>query len=220
MKSIKYDLLITYIRTPDKGLELRHSLRSLKNITNFSGNITIIGDEENWLKNIRYIPIKRLYGRPYADVVAKLYHAANQMPERFIVSQDDVFICKPTEISYYYKAKLESDNKNYYRRTKLNTIDFLKEHGITDPLDYELHRPYLVERDKLLEVMKMILKHKNRDVLQWRSIYGNLFKPEATKVKDYKTKTKELKDGDIISTQFYTDELNKLFPDACTYERF
>lgn len=219
MKSTKYPLLITYIHTPDNGQELRYTLRSAKNMTNFNGEVYIVGDSEPWFYNVHHIRIKRIYGKPYGDQIAKLYHAAKIIhSDKIIVSMDDVYLIERTKVGFYHKGLLQSDTANYYRRTKLNTIEFLKENGINDPIDHEVHYPFLVDRDKFIETLELILRHRNRDMLQWRSIYGNIYKPESIQVNDYKTKTDKLKDGDIISTQFYTSELDRLFPEPTIYE--
>lgn len=219
MKSTKHPLLVTYIHTPDNGQELRYSLRSVINITNWNREVYVVGDLEPWFNNIHHIPSKRIYGKPYGDQIAKLYHAAKIIQsDKVIVSMDDVYIIKNTKIGFYHKGLLQSDTVNYYRRTKLNTIHLLKENGIDDPIDHEVHYPFLVERDKFIETLELILRHRNRDVLQWRSIYGNIYKPKSITVKDYKTKTAELKKGNVISTQFYTSELDKIFPEDCEFE--
>lgn len=214
-----YPILITYIRTNDNGKELRYSLRSLKNITNFNGEVAVVGDSEQWFQNITYIRTRRIHGDPYGDQVAKLRHAAFQMPDKFIIGMDDLYCLEPTEAGFPNRGILESDNSNYYRRTKLNTIEFLKEHGVTEPLNYECHSFYLVEKDKLLQTFDIILKSPNRGKLQWRSIYGNLFNPETEYMEDKKSYDGRLKEGKIISTQFYTSELDKLFPQPSVYEQ-
>lgn len=214
-----YPILITYIRTNDNGKELRYSLRSLKNVTNFNGEVTVVGDSEQWFQNIRYIRTRRIHGNPYGDQVAKLRHAAFQMPDKFIIGMDDLYCLEPTEAGFPNRGILESDNSNYYRRTKLNTIELLKEHGVTEPLNYECHSFYLVEKNKLIQTFDIILKSPNRGKLQWRSIYGNLFNPETKYMEDKKCYDGRLKQGSVISTQFYTSELSSLFPEPSIYEQ-
>lgn len=213
-----YPILITYIRTRDNGQELRYSLRSLKNLTNFNGEVNIVGDGELWFNNINRIAMRRIHGNPYGDQIAKLRHAAHQMPDKFIIGMDDVYCLEPTEAGFPNRGILESDDSNYYRRTKLNTIELLKEHGITDPLNYECHSFYLVEKDKLLQTFDIILSHPNKDRLQWRSVYGNLFKPDTYYYEDKKSYNGQLKKGAVVSTQFYISELDNLFPDKSEFE--
>lgn len=213
-----YPLLTTYIRTRDSGQELRYSLRSLKNLTNFNGEVNIVGDGELWFNNINRIAVRRIHGNPYGDQIAKLRHAAFQMPDKFIIGMDDLYCLEPTEAGFPNRGILESDNSNYYRRTKLNTIELLKEHGVTNPLNYECHSFYLVEKDKLLQTFDIILSHPNKDRLQWRSIYGNLFKPDTYFYEDKKSYNGQLKEGAVVSTQFYTSQLDKLFPQPSIYE--
>ena len=53
---------------------------------------------------------------------------------------------------------------------------------------------------------------------QWRSLYGNIYNSGGEDFEDMKTKTHQLKRGKIISTQFYTKELDKIFPEKSQYE--
>lgn len=84
--------------------------------------------------------------------------------------------------------------------------------------DFETHAPMLVDRDKLLETLNVILDDPKSWELQWRSMYGNMHGIEFEYFEDKKTKTSKLKDGAIISTANYTRELDKLFPEPSRYE--
>ena len=91
----KLPVVIPYVHTNDDGAELRYTLRSLKNIKNWNGEVYVIGDKERWFKDIIYIRQKRQWGRPYDDVINKL----KQVPvDDYILMMDDVYITKPTEV--------------------------------------------------------------------------------------------------------------------------
>lgn len=214
---MKVPVVIPYIHTADSGLELKHSLRSLKNITNWNGEVYILGDSEAWFSDkINHIHIKRQFGKPYFDQINKMLSSLNRLPEQFIASMDDVYITTPTEIKFYYKGELNGDKMGYHGRSLLETKKFLNQ---PEALDFEVHAPFLVEKSKLKQVFDLILASPQKNVLQWRSIYGNTFNPEAVLIEDKKTKTSELKQGDIISTNFYTSQLDKLFPEPSVYEQ-
>lgn len=215
----KVPVVIPYISTKDKGIELRYALRSLKNIKNFNGEVYIIGDKEKWFANITHIPVIRRYGMPYFDQVLKMKLACEleNMPEQFIASMDDLYVTKPTEIKLYHMGPMEITKSSPYHRTKQYTLDKLLEVGLY-PYDYELHVPMLVNRDRLLEALNIILADPKNKVLQWRSMYANMFNLGGEQIEDKKTKTLQLKDGPMISTNVYTAELNELFPEPSRYE--
>ena len=215
----KYPILITYIRTSDRGKELRHSLRSLENITNWNGEVYVVGDREPWFSDINHIPYKRLFGKPYLDQVNKLRHAIHQLDsDKVIISMDDIYVTEPTEIGFYYRGELTGGTDNYYRRTKFHTADLLREQSI-EPLDFECHAPYLVDKDKFIQITDLIIHHPQGSMLQWRSLYGNIHQPESEYFEDKKTKTSKLREGAIISTQIYTPELEKLLPKPSRFEK-
>lgn len=212
---MKYPILTTYIHTEDDGQELRTSLRSLQNITNWSGKLFVVGDSEKWFKNISYIKANRIHGKPYKDQIQKIKLALSYMPEVFIISQDDIYICTPTTVGVYYLGELTNDVSSFHKRTKKNTKELLEYMGLPT-LDYECHTPILVEKDKLLETLYFILDSGQN--IQWRSVYGNMWNVKAELFEDKKTKTSHLKRGNIISTNFYTNELVELFPEPCIFE--
>lgn len=214
-----YPIVIPYKHTPDKGMELRYALRSLKNVKNFNGVVYILGDKEKWFKNINHIPVNRVVAKPFLDQVHKLRAACllEGIPDKFISSMDDVFIIRPTDIGVYYIGDLKAEASSLHKRSKRHTAYKLKEMGSTIR-DYESHTPMLVDKGKLLNVLDMILADPHKEKLQWRSLYGNIYSIGGQLIEDKKTKNKELPKGKIISTAFYTDELDKLFPEPSEYE--
>lgn len=216
---MKYPVVLPYLKTEDQGMELRYMLRSLKNVTNFNGDVYIVGDKENWFYNINHIPQKRDYGKIYLDQIKKMYTACllPEMPEKFIATMDDCYVTKKQEIGVYSIGELKDERNSIHRRTKYHTKQKLKDMELPT-LDYEAHAPMLVNKNDLLVTLSTILEQPSRKSLQWRSMYGNMFNVEAKWIEDKKTKTTKLKSGDIISTNFYTPELQKLFPDPSPYE--
>lgn len=218
---MKMPVVITYVRTPDNGQELRYCLRSLNNISNWNGEAYVVGDSEKWLKDVKHIRCKRMYGKPYADQANKVNEAClhDGMPDNFILMMDDVYITEPTEIGVYYRGDL-SDFKglSYYHRSKIATHKYLESNGYTT-LDYECHAPIIINKHDYLSVYVHLIKTNHGEQLQLRSLYGNINQVHAELFEDKKTKTSTLKDGPILSTQFYTYELNKLFPNTSRFEQ-
>lgn len=214
-----FDVLIPYIHTKDCGLELKYALRSLKNVTNWSDQVWIVGDRELWFSDkINYVAAERLQGQPYYDQVSKMLSVLDKLPEQFIASQDDVYITESTEIGVYQQGELVGSDQNHHKKTKKFTAEVLKELGFDKPLDYECHAPMLVEREKMRQVLSSIRDNSSRDMLQWRSVYGNMYTVVGTPFEDKKTHSSHLTQGPIISTKFYIDELAKLFPKPSKFE--
>jgi hypothetical protein len=93
-----------------------------------------------------------------------------------------------TKAGYYYQA---------FRKTK----DLLFATGFTEPKDYEVHAPMIIEKQKFLEMT---------DSIDWeegylfRSIYGNLYEIGGKKIPDTKVHDivflKKLSEKNILST--------------------
>jgi len=214
---MKLPVVITYISDHHNGKELKYALRSLKNITNWNGEVFIVGDREKWFSpDIKYIRTGK-YGNSWADQSRKVATvcAHPDLPDEFILTMDDVYITKRMKIKYYYQGELPSEGKTPHKRSKSSTRAYLEEYGFTT-LDYECHAPMLMNKEKYMKVYNVLLQAKTP--LQLRSIYGNMNEVGGELFEDKKTKTHELPKGKIISTQFYTDELQKMFPEPSQFE--
>ena len=84
------------------------------------------------------------------------------------------------KINLYQKI---NGNSNYTRKLAA-TYKKIIGLGIEDPLDYELHVPMVMEKEKLKEVLKY------EDQFLWRSMYGNTFNIKGKEMQDVKVYTK------------------------------
>lgn len=216
----KYPIVITYKRTQDNGQELRYTLRSLKNIKNWNGDVWIVGDKPDWIQNVNHITGRRSH-HPYIDqeyaMLAVL--AEPSIPDDFIYSMDDVYVVKPLKIVDMHQGDYltSADKRGYHHNQKKVTCDWLNAHGYTT-LDYELHTPMLLNKQKRMEIHNILKPTMNGVMMKPRTLYGNIFSIGGDFYIDAKTKTHELPDQPIISTQFYTDQLDKLFPEPSIFE--
>lgn len=211
----KFPVVIPYIKTPDHGMELRYTLRSLNNIRNFNGEVYIVGDREKWFKNLHVISFRRIYGKPYYEQARKMIAAAEHLRNsQFIAMMDDVYITTSMEVGVYHGDELPMVSHTPHQSAKVKTGEFLHSfnHSV---IDYELHAPMLVKSNDLLTSLRYITINPP---LQWRSIYGNVNHIGGVYLKDNKTRSKELPKANIISTNYYTPELDKLFPEPSRYE--
>lgn len=147
---------------------------------------------------------------------------------------DDFFILKPINpYNMYHGGKLSSKIDKYdnlmpsasYVQMLKNTFYQLTKLGVSDPLDYELHIPMMMNKKKLFRSL--------RQGVLWRSMYGNLNKVGGEMMDDVKVYISgvfknnlsyNLEDYDIFlstddnSFNLFKDQLDKLFPKASINE--
>jgi hypothetical protein len=175
-----------YICRSGGNEELRYSIRSVQKF--FPGSdIVVVGNPPEWYGGTK-ITVPQTRGK-YENAKNNIIKICNSdlIENPFVFMNDDFFIIKEIgEIPYLYsgllseKLKLyaETSPNNPYTKRIAQTYKKIKDLGISNPLDYELHVPFLAEKDKL----KISVKH---DYL-WRSVYGNLFSVGGTQVCDVK----------------------------------
>ena len=192
-----------YLCGPGPSEELKYSIRSL--IKNFEDpEVVVIGNKPSWYAG-KFISVNQNETK-YANVHKNLEAAiaSPQIEDKFVVMNDDFYIMKKIDsIGYVHEGTLKDKYKKYlsayasysYVKKITNTHDKLVRAGIQDPLSYELHIPFLAEKEKLVEVVK----YKN---LLWRSMYGNMFNVGGDMVSDvkvYLTSNMVFKDYDYHS---------------------
>lgn len=213
---MKLAAVYIYKRTSDRGQELKYSLRSLENVTNWNGEVYICGDKEQWFsKKIIHIDKFTRSAVKYQDVMNKLKAITQdkRVPDDFLFFNDDFFVMRPTEVVPLYDGRLEHfSGASVWRKSKSKTRDYLIEHGIKNPYNYEVHAPIPINKQNLLEILDF------ETGLSFRSIYGNTYKIGGKQYKDRKTLTRKLLRGEILSTRLYTNELHHRFPQPSEFE--
>jgi len=165
--------------------ELRYSIRSVvKNFPNAS--ILVVGEAPSWYSG--QLLFVRQNSAKYANVSNSLNEIARSplVKNRFILMNDDFYFLDK-KYGHYHEGSLQKKYEAYtdvngvssYNKKILDTLNKLKRIGYSDPLSYELHIPFPVEKSKLLKVVK----YSN---LLWRSIYGNVFEVGGKAVSDVK----------------------------------
>jgi hypothetical protein len=154
--------------------ELRYSIRSV--VKNFpDAKILVVGEPPSWY--VGDILLVKQNSTKYVNVSNNLRQIAlsDLVEDTFIMMNDDFYFLS-NEYGYYYEGTLQEKHDTYrdingpssYNKKILDTINRLKKMGYPDPLSYELHIPFPVEKAKLSK----IVRHNN---VLWRSIYGNVF---------------------------------------------
>lgn len=149
--------------------------------------IWVVGGKPSWYTG-NYIKSDQS-GDKYKNVIGSLKAIVNHqdIPDDFILMNDDFYIIKPIDkIQTYHGGKFENKvelfSKNakssYYTSILKNTMRELKNAGIHQPLDYAIHVPIELNKDKLFTVI--------RSRVSIRTMYGNLFSIGGTEVDDVK----------------------------------
>ena len=166
--------------------ELRYSIRSLyKHIEN--PNVWVVGGKPSWYTG-NYVKTDQRSDK-YKNVIGSLNAIVSNkdIQDDFILMNDDFYITKPiNKIQTYHGGKFQNKvdlfSKNakssYYTSILKNTIKELKNAGIQEPLDYAIHVPIELNKDKLSTVI--------RSRVSIRTMYGNMFSIGGIEIDDVK----------------------------------
>ena len=180
-----------YICKPGDNEELRYSIRSV--LYSFpDAKIWVVGGKPKWYSG-NYIPIEQKHHK-YANAINNLQAIcdSNEISEEFVLMNDDFFIIKKIDkIDQFYNGLLSTKIDRYtqitgssmYIKKLIMTRTRLIDFGIENPLDYELHIPMAMEKEKLKDI---ILKYPS---CLWRSMYGNIYDIGGIQMEDVKIYT-------------------------------
>lgn len=216
---MKYPVLIPYKQTLDDGQELRYTLRALKNIKQWNGEVILCGDKPDWVKNVTHVKARPSNNR-YIDAELKIRAGLEVAPETFILTNDDIFCCEPTEIKDWYAGELKQTGAGPHQANRLYTRNWLLERGY-EPLDYSLHTPMIMNRDKRKQVSEIVMQDHSREqfrTLLARTLYGSIFIKDPELRADHKIRGAEFVKNDIVSTGSFMSELSDLFPEQSKFE--
>lgn len=189
---------IVYICRPGHNEELRYSIRSaIKNLSD--GNVWVVGDKPIWYRG-NFIPVE-VTGSKYNNARNNLraISASPEISSKFFLMNDDFFVLnKINNFTNWHGGSLEEKVKTYYdmdssspyTRMLSNTYNKLIKLGFDNPLDYELHVPMSMEKDKLKDAIG--------DKELWRSSYGNMFELGGEAHRDVKVYS-----GGILGTRSF-----------------
>lgn len=227
------DVVYVYKRGPRNGIELRYSLRSLKNIEH--DRVFIVWDKPDRTKNVIHIPVEDTPGDKYWNVRKKINVIVrdDRISDNFIFMHDDHYILKPIkELKYYKRAKLKDHYEKIYKKLGDNKYtQAIKEVYDMFPewYSFDVHTPIIFNKIKMRQIMVTYWD------TQWskRSIYCNYFNIKWHKLESRKDDIKIFNDryhisdtqlflstdNHIMYNQYITQLLNKLFPEQSQYEK-
>jgi hypothetical protein len=173
---------VVYICRDGENEELRYSIRSvLKNLKH--DNIWVVGGKPSWYTG-NHIEVHQS-GPKFENARANMKAIAQsgKITDNFILMNDDFFVMEPVDKVEAFHGGLLSNRISYLQNTygrsaylvMLNkTHRYLKSIGIPAPLDYALHIPFVMNKEKLSKILDI--------PISWRIHYGNLYKIGGTEV--------------------------------------
>ncbi|MBO7736059.1 MAG: hypothetical protein J6S67_26045 [Methanobrevibacter sp.] len=193
---------VLYIKGPcsqNYDEEMKYSLRSLEKYVSDYGRVFITGDRPLFVNKDKVVhTLEQDIGVPTINHWWKVRQTIKNtdISQRFVLMYDDIFFVKPTKLENYpayHKGKLEDKTfEGFYRKSCGMAYYWLNEHGY-ETKDYELHIPFVYDRDKFLELDKIFDKIKDKqDGMVVRSIYGNMFESDSPLRKDIKIRKSDV----------------------------
>lgn len=223
-----YDI-VYFVKDTDKNEELRYSLRSLKNFPH--KRVWFYGGCPKGLKPDVHVFVKQDQPTKWANIYKSFKQVCENedVTKNFWLFNDDFFVMKPVKKgpNYFdgdlYKRVVTLEDKHNgitaYSQQLRYTLQELESLGC-DTVNYALHVPMLINREKGRELVNVI------DGPMIRCMYGNYFKVGGEQHSDFKidSLTKLYKDGDYLSTNDKSfsgavgKQIKEIFPDKCKYE--
>jgi hypothetical protein len=178
---------LVYICRSGDNEELRYSIRSAVKNLKFD-NLWVVGGKPSWYvgNHLEVIQNKSKYTNARNNLRAICN--SQEISESFILMNDDFYIInRVSDVPYMHGGLLADKIKKYedltgntrYVLMLKRTVSSLSRRIIKkDVLDYELHVPMVMEKEKLLAIIE-------RPDL-WRSRYGNTFNVGGIEMDDVK----------------------------------
>ena len=178
----KHDV-VYFVKDVDSNEELRYSLRSLETNWQFR-EVWFYGGCPNGLKPDHHVGLEQTAPSKWEKVRSMLYQAClnDELTDNFWLFNDDFFVLKFTgeDMPPQYNGTLENRIErierrhggipNEYTKRLRHLVDTLDGAGL-DRLNYAVHKPILINRKKMLEVLD-----KFPDEPMSRALYGNYWK--------------------------------------------
>jgi hypothetical protein len=216
--------------------EIRYSLRSVERYVP-GARVFVVGSMPAWLTGVEHVPCKDVYPHKLKNAFFKIRQACLNpaIGERFVLMNDDFIFLRPvkefptcnigTLAGYIQEHPTQG---GYYYHANVDTLHALRAAGMEDPVSYEAHTPMVLEKKKVMAIMKALDWKETGYLL--RSVYGNTYPPErGRRIEDVKiydlAGLKKLKNGAIISMddhviqhQDFQEWIMGRFPDPSCYE--
>lgn len=221
--------IVYFVKDTPENEELRYSLRSLVNFPH--RKVWFYGGCPDGLKPDKHIYVKQNLENKWQNVGMMLKMACNNkdISKDFWLFNDDFFIMEKIEHPKNYHngdiykriVQLEDSHQRItpYSQQLRDMCKELEAMGCTT-LNYTLHIPMLINREKALELFNI------SDCPMFRSLYGNYCGVKSEVMHDVKivNAEKEYKGGAYLSTDDVSfqgrvgEQIKTTFPHKCKYE--
>jgi hypothetical protein len=177
---------LVYICKDGNNEELRYSIRSA--IKNFPHkNVWVIGGRPSWYSG-NFFRVANDAGKfQNINKCISLIPSIGEISEDFVLMNDDFFLLSYIdEMPVYHGGLLQDKVNSYfelgsrnYSKLLLKTLNDLKRQGISNPIDYDIHVPMVMNKEKLEQSI-------NKAYFP-RSAYGNINQIGGELILDVKT---------------------------------
>ena len=177
---------LVYICKSGPNEELRYSIRSAVKNLKFD-NLWVVGGKPGWYvgNHLEVIQNKSKYANARNNLRAICN--STEISDSFILMNDDFYIINKVDDVPYMHGGLLADKIEKYKNLTgdtryvlmlKRTLLSLSRRKNKDVLDYELHVPMVMKKEKLLAIVEL------PDL--WRSRYGNTFDVGGIEIDDVK----------------------------------
>lgn len=157
--------------------EIRYSLRSMD--TANIGWVGVAGPElPSFLTGVEHIKVPHQEsGNRYQNAQRQIFEACSceHVPESLVLMNDDFIVRSPETWNWTptHRGTIRKQRTpNAWKKSVYDTAAWVERRGISSPINYEGHTPFLFSKSKaklLLEEMQ-----QTKEILQFRTAYGNL----------------------------------------------
>lgn len=178
---------VVYLVREGENEELRYSLRSLAaNVKH--GTVWIVGHKPRWVRDVEHLPTRQGRDR-YQNTLAAVHTACTHadITDDFQLWNDDFYALQPTDVPNWHLGPLDvsnirSSNGPTHQGGKLFTYRLLKGWGIDPVLNYAVHVPMVINREKMVAALRKA--GTGIRALHRRTLYGNLYDVGGEHVED------------------------------------
>lgn len=184
--------VVYVLRTGDGNEELRHSLRSLANLTR-RGRVWAAGYRPRWA-TMDEIPVQQ-HRTTFENSTANLAAAcaSPDVSDRFVYMNDDIFVLhrlqkipplhRGTVRQFVAECRRIYGRPGRYIMGLEATAELLRRRGVRDPICYEGHVPLVVDKRLMAEALRV---GRDLRVLHYRTLYGNMARLGGEEIGDWK----------------------------------
>ena len=172
---------------------------------------------------------------PRANIFHNILAACRHpdVSEQFVIFNDDFFVTAPvTDVEIHYRSTLREHmnlpslrtRKSWWSDSLTTTMACLQTLGIPDPISYELHIPFPVDKKLMRATLERFESVTPNNPPQWRTLYGNLNNIGGTVAKDSKVMSQGVlrmpyHSTTDVSWRFFRRRFMQMFPEPSRYER-